>query len=50
MRKRGIVDMKAFSSAYSNMKDNICLTMAWKAINMEAWLQLFCDGRSVVKM
>ena len=50
MRKRGIADMKAFDSAYSNMEDSSCFTMVWKAINMEAWLQLFCDGRSVVEM
>ncbi|MCR5566245.1 MAG: asparagine synthase (glutamine-hydrolyzing) [Clostridiales bacterium] len=50
MRKRGIVDMKAFDRAYSNMEESLCLTMVWKAINMETWLQLFCDGRSVVKM
>lgn len=50
MRKRGIVDMKAFDHAYSNLTDNSCFTLIWKAINMEAWLQLFCDGRNVFEM
>ena len=50
MRKRGIVDMKVFDSAYSGLSDHTNFLMVWKAINLETWMQLFYDGRSVVDM
>ena len=50
MRKRGMVNMREFEKAYSNSNDNLAFLMAWKAINMEVWMQLFYDGREVVEL
>ncbi len=50
MRKRGIVNMTEFDKAYSSSNDISSFNMAWKAINMETWLQLFHDGRETVEI
>ncbi len=50
MRKRGIVNMVEFDKAYSNTDDILSFNMAWKAINMETWMQLFYDGRNVIEI
>lgn len=42
--------MKEFEKAYSNMNDKSNTLMVWKAINTEAWMQLFYDGRSVAEV
>jgi asparagine synthetase B (glutamine-hydrolysing) len=48
MKKRGQVDMKEFERTYADLNQNDNTLMVWKAINMEAWMQLFYDGRRVV--
>lgn len=50
MRKRGMVNMKEFEKAYSNLNNNSDFLVAWKAINLEVWMQLFYDGRAVVEI
>ena len=50
MKKRGMVNMKEFEKAYSNLSVYSNMLITWKAINMEAWMQLFYDGRNVVEM
>ena len=50
MKKRGLVNKVEFDKAYSDMNNNRNFIMAWKAINMEVWLQLFYDGRDIVEI
>ena len=50
MKKRGMINMKQFEKAFSKLNDNSCCRIVWKAINMEAWMQLFYDGRSVIEI
>ena len=50
MKKRGIVDVVAFEKAYDNLEDWNNTYLCWKAINFEAWCQMFLDGRMPVNM
>ena len=42
--------MQEFEKSLSAPNDITSSVMAWKAINMEAWMQLFYDGRGVVEV
>ena len=50
LKKRGIINMQEFEKSLSAPNDITSSVMAWKAINMEAWMQLFYDGRGVVEV
>ena len=50
MKNRGIVDIGAFKRAYDNLDDWDNTYLCWKAINFEAWCQMFLDGRMPINM
>jgi len=45
MRNRGIINMTEFYTKYNRMANGQDVLSVWKAINIEAWFQLFVDGR-----
>jgi len=45
IKRRGMLNYKAFDEAYNNLEKPINEIIAWKAINLEVWMQLFADGR-----
>jgi asparagine synthetase B (glutamine-hydrolysing) len=50
MKSRGMIDMREFEKAYKNLDESDNTSIVWAAINMEAWMQLFYDGRKAVSM
>lgn len=48
MKKRGYIDMNCFYSLYQKMEAPENALLIWKAVNFEAWNQLFVDGRMPV--
>lgn len=49
MKTRELLNFRVFKNAYSNMDSGENTMIVWKAINFEAWMQLFVDGRMPVE-
>lgn len=48
MKQRGMINWNVFKAMYHNINADNNALVVWKAINMEAWTQMFVDGRKPV--
>ncbi len=48
MKQRGAINMNYFNKAYRKMDEKDNALIIWKAVNFEAWCQLFVDGRKPI--
>lgn len=50
MRQRGFIHVDTLKDCYKNIHVGNNAMMVWKAVNMEAWCQLFIDGREPIEL